>query len=88
MEVGEKYYIVAHAYYHYVGEVVKVIGPKTVELKNVCQIHSCKTKLDRVFRRRIRVGHAVRCFAGWLYCHGVNRFSSVVPQHSDEEEIA
>lgn len=49
MEIGEKYYIVAHAYYHYVGEVVKVIGPKTVELKNVCQIHSCKRNWTEFF---------------------------------------
>ena len=30
MEVGKKYYIIAHAYWHYVGEVVEVLGPKTV----------------------------------------------------------
>lgn len=42
MQVGQKYYIIAHAYYHYVGEVASVIGPKTVELRNVCQVHSCR----------------------------------------------
>ena len=41
MEVGQKYYIIAHAYWHFVGEVAEVIGPKTVKLKNVCQVHLC-----------------------------------------------
>lgn len=50
MEEGKKYYIIAHAYYHYVGEVAKVIGPKTVELRNVVQIHSCRRTWTKFFQ--------------------------------------
>ena len=51
MEPGQKYYIIAHAYWHYVGEVVKVLGPKTVELRNVCQVHSCRRNWSEFFAK-------------------------------------
>ena len=41
MEVGKKYYVISHAYYHYVGEVVQV-NPRTVVLRNVVQVHGCE----------------------------------------------
>lgn len=50
MEVGTKWYIISHAYYHYVGEIARVIGPKTVELRNVCQVHSCRRNWTEFFR--------------------------------------
>ena len=50
MEEGKRYYVIAHAYFHYVGEVVRVIGPKTVELRNVCQVHSCGRNWTEFFR--------------------------------------
>lgn len=42
MKVGEKYYFVAHAYYHFLGEVMEMDGPRCVRFKNVRQIISCK----------------------------------------------
>ncbi len=50
MEVGKKYYIISHAYWHFVGEVVKIVGPKSVELRNVCQVHSCRRNFTDFFK--------------------------------------
>ena len=50
MEVGKKYYIIEHAYYHVIGEVIAVLGPRTVRLKNCIQIHSCPRSWTEFFR--------------------------------------
>jgi hypothetical protein len=39
---GDKLYVVAHAYHHYLIEVVEVLGPRRVRAKNVVKIHSCR----------------------------------------------
>ena len=49
MDVGKMYYIVAHAYWHFVGEVTEVLGPKTVRLKNVRQVHRCERPWTKFF---------------------------------------
>lgn len=54
MEVGKKYYIIAHAYWHYVGEVVEVLGPKTVKLKNVRYVHRCQRTWTDFFAQGIK----------------------------------
>lgn len=41
LELGKRYYIIAHAYWHFAGEVT-AITPRGVSLKNVCQVHSCQ----------------------------------------------
>lgn len=40
MEVGKKYYFMAHAYHHFIGEVVEITGPKSAILKNVIRVQS------------------------------------------------
>lgn len=40
MEIGKSYYIIAHAYWHFVGTVVDMTA-KTVTLDPVVQVHSC-----------------------------------------------
>ncbi len=49
MEVGKSYYLIAHAYWHYVGIVDKIVGPGTVILRNVCQVHSCGRNWTKFF---------------------------------------
>lgn len=41
IEVGKRYYFVAHAYFHYVGTVTEVLGIRRVALADVVQVHSC-----------------------------------------------
>lgn len=41
LKQNEKYYIIAHVYLHYIGEVVDVM-PYKVTLKNAIQVISCK----------------------------------------------
>ena len=49
MEIGKKYYIITHAYWHVVGEVVEVISPRTVRLKNVRFVYSCNRDWTKFF---------------------------------------
>jgi hypothetical protein len=53
IEIGQKYYIVAHVYYHFVGEVIAVT-PRTVTLKNVCQVHACRRDWSAFFAEGFR----------------------------------
>ena len=41
MIVGGKYYIAAHAYHHFLGEMVEILGPRRVVLNNVSRVYSC-----------------------------------------------
>lgn len=50
LEVGKKYYIIAHAYYHVVGEVVE-LTPRGVKLKNVAQVHSCRRRWTEFLKK-------------------------------------
>lgn len=53
VEVGKKYYVREHAYYHFLGEVSKLrpdLGPKAVEFINVIRVHSCKRGETAFFR--------------------------------------
>lgn len=49
MKVGQRYYIISHAYYHYVGEVTEV-NPNGVVMRNVCQVHRCQRGWTEFFR--------------------------------------
>ena len=49
MQVGQKYYIIAHAYHHYIGEVVDV-NPRMVTLKNCIKVHSCQRNWTLFFK--------------------------------------
>lgn len=39
---GKKYYLMIHAYHHILCEVVAVLGPTRVQVKNVRWIYSCQ----------------------------------------------
>ena len=41
LKVGERYYFVAHAYFHYVGTVEEILGVRRVALKDAVQVHRC-----------------------------------------------
>lgn len=45
---GKAYYVVAHAYYHFIGVVVKVM-PRSVVMRSVVQVHSCSRGWSRFF---------------------------------------
>lgn len=49
MEVGKKYYVISHAYYHYVGEVTEV-NPRGVKMRNVVQVHGCDRGWTEFFK--------------------------------------
>lgn len=41
IEVGKSYYIISHAYHHFLGEVTEVT-PRHVTLKNCVCVYSCR----------------------------------------------
>lgn len=49
MEVGKRYYVQTHAYYQFCGEVVRVVGPRQVEMRNVVQVHTCSRNWTKFF---------------------------------------
>lgn len=49
VEVGKRYYFIAHAYYHLIGEVTEVLGVRRVALKDVIQVHSCPRNWTQFF---------------------------------------
>ena len=49
MHVGERWYIVQHAYYHYVGTITSILGPKHVTLKDCVRVHSCSRNFTGFF---------------------------------------
>lgn len=40
LKPGDKVYVIMHPYYHYLAEVVEVLGVRRAALRNVVQIHS------------------------------------------------
>lgn len=38
LKVGDKVYLIAHAYYHYLGEIAEVLGMRQVALKDASRI--------------------------------------------------
>lgn len=50
MKIGEKYYLMAHAYHHVCGTVVELHGSRTVVLNNCVIVHSCERSWTEFFR--------------------------------------
>lgn len=48
--VGNTYYFITHAYYHYIATVVEVLGTRRVSVTNVVQVHSCQRGWTEFFR--------------------------------------
>ncbi len=49
LKVGDKVYIISHAYHHYIGEVTEVLGVMRVALKNAIKVHSCPRNIEDFF---------------------------------------
>lgn len=49
MKVGEKYYFIIHAYYHYLGTVVEILGTQRVVINDVVRVHSCQRGFTEFF---------------------------------------
>lgn len=63
---GDKLYIIAHAYWHYLAEVVEV-GPRGLYCRNIRQIHSCKRGWTEFFRDGAKKDTTYFVFPdGWL----------------------
>lgn len=50
VEVGKRYYIMQHAYHHFLGEVTEILGKNSLVLKNVRRIYSCQRGWTEFFR--------------------------------------
>jgi hypothetical protein len=49
MKQGDNYYIMSHAYHHYIGEIVEIF-PRTVVIKNGIKVHSCQRNWTEFFK--------------------------------------
>lgn len=49
MEVGKRYYFITHAYFHYLGEIVEIIGRRQVKITNVIAVHRCQRGWSEFF---------------------------------------
>ena len=79
MEVGKKYYIKQHAYYHVIGEVLE-INPGEIVLKNVIQVHSSDRNWTDFFRLGIGKGTKYDVLPDG---HGVRSMIDYTPWHHD-----
>jgi hypothetical protein len=50
IHVGDKVYLRAHAYCHYLGEVSEILGVRRVSLKNASIVYSCARGWEDFFR--------------------------------------
>lgn len=50
VHVGQKVYVEAHAYFHYLGEVSEILGTRRIALKNASKIHNCQRPWEAFFR--------------------------------------
>ena len=48
--VGKKYYLLVHAYHHFIAEVVEVTGKREADVKNVIRVQSCTRGWTEFFR--------------------------------------
>jgi len=53
LEVGKSYYIIAHACFHYIAEVVEV-GPRWVRTGRCIAVHGCRRGWTEFFQQGIR----------------------------------
>lgn len=47
---GDKLYVIVHAYFHYLCEVVEVLGVRRISARRVVQVHSCERSWTEFFR--------------------------------------
>lgn len=55
-QVGDKLYIITHAYWHVIGEIEAIITPRMVSLKNVVMIYSSNKSWQEFFAKGISKG--------------------------------
>ncbi len=79
MKVGGKYYIISHAYFHYLGEVTEILGPKMVALKHVVQIHSSKKSWTKFFTDGLGPDDSFDVMADMPMCSVINAFEWAHP---------
>ena len=72
MKVGQKYYIITHAYYHVVGEVTAVISPKLVSLKNVVLVYSSSRSWTDFFKSGFAKGDRFDVTTDMANCSVIN----------------
>lgn len=42
LEVGKRYYIITHAYYHFIVEISEILGPMRAKFGRRERVHSCR----------------------------------------------
>lgn len=50
MKAGERYYIVAHPYYHFLVEVAEVTGKKEIVCKRCVRVNRCARDFTEFFK--------------------------------------
>ena len=50
IEIGKTYYFMPHAYHHWIGELVEILGGNRFVLNNVRRIQSCRRGWSEFFR--------------------------------------
>ena len=50
VNVGDTVYLIAHAYFHYVGRVTAILGVRRVALAEAVQVHSCDRSWTAFFK--------------------------------------
>ena len=74
LKPGDRVYLIAHPYYHYLGEVAEVLGVRRVSLRGVVQVHSDSRGWTRFFAEGLGeettydvIGESPD--VGYLVCH-------------------
>lgn len=76
VKIGEKYYFIQHAYHHFLGEVVEVLGKNSVTVKNVIRVYSCSRGWTEFFRDGCRKDTT---YTVWPDGHAIHNFQSSTP---------
>ncbi len=50
MEIGKSYYIILHAYHHFLVTVEEVNGPRFARFSRIVKVHSCRRGWTEFFR--------------------------------------
>lgn len=54
MEVGKRYYFIVHAYHHFIGEVVEILGTNRVVVNDVIRVQSCQRGWTEFFEEGVK----------------------------------
>lgn len=49
MEVGGRYYVISHAYFHYVGRVTEITGKNRCRMTELTAVHACGRPWTKFF---------------------------------------